>query len=148
MENGSKFITKIGDDGRAVYERHCTDHGKPKYHSNPHDHIIDWHNPVEGIPNFVRQINYWDGDVPEFDYKGEKAYMKSENYHHERTDYDFATIAEYLDSAARGTEVTFKYKKRENTEYFGSKVYSMCLHSAVRKMKSLIKLSRRLLTIR
>ena len=39
--------------------------------------------------------------------------MKSENYHHERTDYDFATIAEYLDSAARGTEVTFKYKERK-----------------------------------
>ena len=74
---------------------------------------IDWHNPVEGIPNFIRKINYWDGNVPEIDDKGEKAYMKSENYHHERTDYDFATIAEYLDSAARGTEVTFKYKERE-----------------------------------
>ena len=39
--------------------------------------------------------------------------MKNEYYHHEHTDYDFETIAEYLDSAARGTEVTFEYNGRE-----------------------------------
>ena len=39
--------------------------------------------------------------------------MKSENYHHERTDYDFATIAEYLDTLTRGREITFKYNGRE-----------------------------------
>ena len=39
--------------------------------------------------------------------------MKTENYHHERTDYDFATIAEYLDTLTRGREITFKYNGRE-----------------------------------
>ena len=112
-KKGGKYITKIGDDGRAVYERHCTDHGNPKVHSNPHDHIIDWHEPIEGIPNFVRQINYWDGDVPEFDDKGEKAYMKNEHYHYERTEDDFETIAEYLDALTRGREVAFEYNGRE-----------------------------------
>ena len=32
--------TKIGEDGRAVSERHHSDHGTPNIHSKPHDHDI------------------------------------------------------------------------------------------------------------
>lgn len=60
------YKIKIGDDGRAISERHYTSAPNPKYHSNPHDHVIDWHTPREGIPNFGPPINYWDGDAPEF----------------------------------------------------------------------------------
>lgn len=40
--------TKIGEDGRAIKERHYTDKPNPKYHTNPHDHNIDW---SDGFPN-------------------------------------------------------------------------------------------------
>ncbi|KGG79954.1 hypothetical protein Y919_08895 [Caloranaerobacter azorensis H53214] len=46
--------TKIGPDGRAIKERHHTDHGNPKYHTNPHDHEIKWEN---GKPRFGPPIN-------------------------------------------------------------------------------------------
>jgi len=41
MPNGEKFETKIGDDGRAIKERHYSDHQKPWAHTNPHDHDIN-----------------------------------------------------------------------------------------------------------
>lgn len=34
--------TYIGKDGRAYKEIHHTDHGNPKYHTNPHEHVISW----------------------------------------------------------------------------------------------------------
>ena len=51
--------TKIGSDGRATRERHNTDHGAPKYHTNPHDHDITWDDL--GKPHFGPAINYPDG---------------------------------------------------------------------------------------
>ena len=56
--------TYIGADGKATKERHWSDHGNPKKHSNPHDHDISWDengNPVFGPPQ-----NYWDGNIPVF----------------------------------------------------------------------------------
>lgn len=38
--NGDLRETKIGADGRAVKERHYSNHGNPKQHSIPHDHNI------------------------------------------------------------------------------------------------------------
>ena len=60
--NADKRETKIGDDGKAIRERHDTDHGRPDKHSNPHDRIIIWdeRGPHPGSP-----INYPDG-APEF----------------------------------------------------------------------------------
>ena len=55
--------TKIGPDGRAVAERHNTDHGKPRYHTNPHDHNITW--DANGNPVFGPAINYPNG-APKF----------------------------------------------------------------------------------
>ena len=37
--------TKIGEDGRAVMERHYTVHSPNGIHSNPHDHKIHWETP-------------------------------------------------------------------------------------------------------
>jgi len=50
------FETKIGSDGRAIKERHHTDHGHPKHHTNPHDHDIRW--TPDGNPDFSGQHNY------------------------------------------------------------------------------------------
>lgn len=53
--------THIGSDGKADYERHNTDHGNSKAHTNPHDHKIDWSN---GFPDLGKPINYPDGAHP------------------------------------------------------------------------------------
>jgi hypothetical protein len=55
--------THIGPNGKADRERHNTDHGNSKYHSNPHDHRIYWD---ERGPHWDKGINYWDGNVPDF----------------------------------------------------------------------------------
>ena len=55
--------TKIGEDGRAVRERHHSDHGTPNIHSKPHNHDIRWNE--NGKPEYSKPINYRDGDIPE-----------------------------------------------------------------------------------
>lgn len=54
--------TKIGSDGNATRERHNTDHGNPKIHTNPHDHDIKWR--PDGSPEFGPPINYPNGAPP------------------------------------------------------------------------------------
>lgn len=61
--NGNLRETKIGADGRAVKERHYSDHGSPKQHSIPHDHTISWEG---NRPNWGKAESYWDGDIPDF----------------------------------------------------------------------------------
>ena len=56
--------TYIGESGKAQKERHWSNHGNPKKHSNPHDHDISW--DVNGNPDFTTRTNYWDGDIPIF----------------------------------------------------------------------------------
>ncbi len=61
---GERYETKIGDDGRAIAERHHTDHNRSHTgHTNPHDHNIDWDR---GVPHPGKPINYPDGNIPEF----------------------------------------------------------------------------------
>ena len=55
--------TKIGEDGRAVRERHHSDHSNSKAHTNPHDHDITW--GTDGKPKYSKPINYRGGDIPE-----------------------------------------------------------------------------------
>jgi len=62
-KNGERRITKIGENGKAVKERHYSDHKKGHKHSNPHDHNIDWSN---GHPNLSSPINYSKDNIPEF----------------------------------------------------------------------------------
>ena len=62
-KNGNLRLTKIGEDGKAVSERHFSDHGYPRHHSIPHDHELVWeHNHF----HWGDTKNYWDGNVPEF----------------------------------------------------------------------------------
>ena len=56
-KNGYRVDTKIGEDGRAVTERHYTDHKQPWAHTNPHDHPIHWNNPA-GYPDPQPAINF------------------------------------------------------------------------------------------
>jgi len=53
--------THIGNDGKADYERHETDHGNSKAHTNPHDHKVDW---SKGFPDLGDPINYPEGAPP------------------------------------------------------------------------------------
>lgn len=107
---GDRRETKIGEDGRAVMERHHTDHSNPKHHSDPHDHIIDWNRPNPGIPNFS-QRNYWDGNIPEFKLYGRKD--MNTTYHNLRNSPEenrFKTISEFKWSLSCGAEVAFTWK--------------------------------------
>ena len=72
--NGDLRETKIGANGRAVKERHYSDHGNPKQHSIPHDHNILWEG---NRPNWGKAENYWDGDIPDF-----KSYWRCDMSYH------------------------------------------------------------------
>ena len=56
--------TYIGPEGKAVKERHNTNHGKPKDHTDPHDHDITWDS--NGNPYWSEPHNSWDGNIPIF----------------------------------------------------------------------------------
>lgn len=111
MPNGEKFSTKIGEDGRAVCERHWTDHGRSDKHSNPHDHDINWDsdrgNPLPGPP-----INYPDG-APEF-----KSYKELSKNMGERIivpddgRMNFKTISEFRWCIHDGGEVEFVWNNK------------------------------------
>ena len=72
--SGNLRETMIGADGRAVKERHYSDHGSPKQHSIPHDHNISWEG---NRPNWGKAENYWDGDIPDF-----KSYWRCDMSYH------------------------------------------------------------------
>ena len=111
-KDGSKIETKIGPDGRAVKERHYTDHSQPGKHSNPHDHPINWESPRNGIPNFIKpHINYWPEDypdvAPEFKALG---VISMKRYFNTEEENRFKTISEFKDCIIRGCEVSFTWK--------------------------------------
>lgn len=108
-KDGSKIETKIGEDGRAVAERHHTSSPNSKYHSNPHDRKINWKSPRYGFPNFEKpHTNYWPeeypGGAPEFKMYGENdmKYM-----HNSEEDNRFKTISEFKECIIRGGEPVF-----------------------------------------
>ncbi len=107
-KQGNKIETKIGEDGRAVAERHHTSHSNSKVHSNPHDHRINWDSPRRGMPNFEKpHINYPPNGVPEFKCKDMKIMNKLwQSYESNR----FKTISEFKNCMIRGAEVEFTWK--------------------------------------
>ena len=119
-KKGNRIDTKIGEDGFAIRERHYTSSPNPKYHSNPHDHPINWNFPRPGNPNFERAINYWPSEypqgAPEFKTYGEilMPYLFSTE---EET--NFKTIAEFKDCIIRGGEPVFAWK---------GVCYGVCFH--------------------
>ena len=97
--------TKIGDDGRAVMERHHTDHDTPSVHSDPHDHIIDWSG---GFPKPGPPINYPNG-APEFKRFGgirQMAYAGTNSLEENR----FKTISDFKWCVNCGGEIQFEWK--------------------------------------
>ena len=117
--------TVIGKDGRAVVERHYTDHDTPNAHSDPHDHVIDW---GRGFPYFIRRINYFDSDVPylgdflelfesdssfdtEFSKKKEAATMRNIRLECKNTPEEnrFKTISDFKWSLQYGGEIQFDW---------------------------------------
>lgn len=118
--NGYDIIVKYNREGKAVLIRHFTDHFYPKYHTNPHDHIITWEKP-DGSPNFNHpQINYYD-TVPEIKYYSVKdALMMKE-------DMKYSTIFEFKNSLIYGTEIIFKYQGEEYAAFnLGNEKYVLC----------------------
>ena len=110
-KDGSKIETKIGEDGRAVAERHHTTSPNPKYHTNPHDHTINWTYPRFGMPSFEKpHINYWPDEypdgAPEFKIHGGN-FMT--HLHNNEEDNRFKTISEFKECIIRGGEPVFKW---------------------------------------
>lgn len=119
IHNGYKVLTKIGENGYGVKERHFTDHNTPNQHTNPHDHKITWEN---NHPNFEK-IPYDDGIIPEFK---NYFYLKTEanmNYHR-----NFESLSELKFCISCGAEINFEYngheygigKTSDNKYYIGS----------------------------
>ena len=110
-KDGTKIETKIGLDGRAIAERHYTDHNNSWVHSNPHDHQISWDAPRKGIPNFIKpHINYWPEDyvdgIPEFKML-RRNIMK--NQYNSIEQNRFQTISEFKECLIRGGEIEFQW---------------------------------------
>ncbi|WP_052446572.1 DUF4417 domain-containing protein [Candidatus Soleaferrea massiliensis] len=107
-KDGTKIETKIGDDGRATKERHHTDKPNPKYHTNPHDHTIDW---TDGFPKFSHQINYPDG-APEFKAYGGIQKMGTLFERNSMEDNRFQSIGDFKWCVDCGGEVVFIWKDK------------------------------------
>ena len=99
--------TKIGKDGRAIKERHYTDHKQPWAHTNPHDHLIDWDHPNKGVPNLVKpHINYFE-DVPDLS-KNKGVFVMNAN-----NDYnEFESISDFSMRVVRGAEICFVWNNK------------------------------------
>lgn len=107
-KGGYDVETKIDQDGRAVMERHFTDHGSPNAHSIPHDHEVDW---SLGYPRLGRQINYSD-EVPAFKMsKGEK--RMSEGFDPSMFDqYQYESLGDFKFNMECGSEIEFTWNDR------------------------------------
>ncbi len=109
FKDGYRIETKIGSDGRAIKERHYTDHNRQHTgHTNPHDHEIRWDNP-NGHPDPQGPINYPNG-APEFkNFGGFK--MKNTVILPGNTEEDrFQTISEFKECMHYHGEVEFEWK--------------------------------------
>ncbi len=111
-QNGEKILTKIGDDGRAVKERHFSYHNRKWCHTNPHDHIILW-DANRGHPLPQGPINYPDG-APEFKYYlGDEFKMSTFTKIKEVSAFEdnrFKTLSEFKWCVNDGGEVEFEWK--------------------------------------
>jgi len=61
-KGGYKQEVLIGQDSRAIIERHHSDHDSPKKHTAIHDHKITWDE--NGDPQYSKPINYNTGNAP------------------------------------------------------------------------------------
>ena len=110
FKDGYWVDTKIGDDGRAIIERHYTDHCRSHTgHTNPHDHIISWDNPTEH-PHPGPAINYPNG-APEFKQWREVYNMKYTISPDNTPEQNrFVSISDFKNCMYWGGEVEFLWK--------------------------------------
>lgn len=101
--HGEKKLTKIGDDGYAIRERHFSVHSHPNAHTNPHDHVIDW---SKNYPNPGKPINYYD-EVPEFKNYGD-VFMSNKDIFIDDSDR-FESISDFKYALICGREVEFEW---------------------------------------
>lgn len=102
--------TIIGTDGLAIRERHHTSSPNPKYHSDPHDHIIDW---GRGFPSFGDAITYFDGPAPEFKRFLGGLGITSTTFQNDFKEDRFLSVEEFKDCISRGGEVVFQWGQTE-----------------------------------
>lgn len=93
---------------RASQERHYTDHGYPTQHSSPHDHPISW-DKERGNPIWGNQINYFEGNIPEFKYFKKTGAKDMNNEYND----DFKTKFEFIESVGAHSEIVFEWKGQE-----------------------------------
>lgn len=104
--NGVIYMTKYDDKGKAERERHFTDHGNDHWHTDPHDHKVDWSN---GKPKLVEQVNY-KGDIPEF--KGKTVMQTTLDINEYNYSNRFVTLYDFTNSLNRGGEIQFDWNEK------------------------------------
>lgn len=129
-KGGYERATKIGANGRAIKERHFSDHDRPWAHSNPHDHFINWDNK-QGFPKPGSPINYPD-EVPEF-----KSFKEIKNMNNDKKitykviqvdpeNYRFKTISDFKWAMEYNSEVTFEWNRKDYSITHPDGVISIC----------------------
>lgn len=116
-KGGYDVLDKYGNDGKAVAERHFTDHGRSDKHSVPHDHTIDWSN---NYPKLSSPKNYQGDEVPAFEefisetnksissnIQGVAKLMSKNEYNPD--DHKFETLGEFKRYLSYGWNVGFVY---------------------------------------
>jgi len=105
FKNGYRIDTKIGEESRAVYERHYTDHNRADKHTKPHDHNISW-DPDRGSPLVGPPINYPNGS-PEFKDFKEINILNNIVHANSLDENRFKTISDFKWCVNDGGEVEF-----------------------------------------
>ena len=134
-KGGYDRATKIGADGRAIKERHFTDHNRSDKHTNPHDHFINWNNQ-QGFPKPGSPINYPD-EAPEFKSFKEIKNMSIENTNNDKKitytvihvdpeNYRFKTISDFKWAMEYNSEVAFEWNGKDYSITHPDGVISIC----------------------
>lgn len=124
-KNGDRYETQIGEDGRAIMERHYTDYDRPWAHSDPHDHIVEW-NPQTGEPIFVKpHINYPDGAT---EFKKYRRNLKVGKIIQSNTPEQnrFVTISDFKWCMKCGGEVEFEWNGKKYSITHPDGLISIC----------------------
>lgn len=108
--------TKIGENRKAIWEAHMTDHGNGESHTNPHYHRITWDN---GFPKFGKPFELSETMMDEIN-KFKESYMwNSKVKFTENTENvtninigssHFESISEFKWCMSCGSEVEFEWK--------------------------------------
>lgn len=142
-KGGYEAEMKYDEQGRAVLERHYTDHNKPWAHSNPHDHEYNWDHDY---PQRLGTINYFDGNIPNINKRWYNQVMskqiieKSDDileipYNPEEN--KFETLGEFKMYIDAGWELCFEYngieygidKMDDNLFYISNCDQKVCIQS-------------------